>query len=94
MIMAFGQIVSAAFGPNVGLLNMTHHERRVTRAMAIAAAINLPGVLVLGSLWGVDGAAIAFVAGLVCWNVLLWVDARRFLGVETSILGPSSALRA
>jgi O-antigen/teichoic acid export membrane protein len=62
--------------------------------MAIAAAINLPGVLVLGSLWGVDGAAIAFVAGLVCWNVLLWVDARRFLGVETSILGPSSALRA
>jgi O-antigen/teichoic acid export membrane protein len=85
-ILAAGQIVSAAFGPNVALLNMTHHERRVTRAMAIALAVNVPALLVLGHLWGIEGVAAAYVAGLLCWNVIARRDARRLLGIETSAL--------
>jgi O-antigen/teichoic acid export membrane protein len=86
-IFAGGQIATAAFGPNGALLNMTHHERRVTRAMGIALAVNISGVLLFTSIWGMEGAAIAFVMALVCWNTLAWLDARRLLGIETSILG-------
>jgi O-antigen/teichoic acid export membrane protein len=85
-IIAVGQIANAAFGPNVTLLNMTGHERRVTRAMAISLAVNLVGVAAVAGRWGATGAAAAYVAALLCWNVLTWLDARRLVGVETSIL--------
>lgn len=84
-ILVLGQIVNGAFGPNAAVLNMTHHERRVSRAMAIALAINIPLVIILGALWGMIGAAFAMSAALVAWNVLTWIDARRFVGVDTSV---------
>ena len=86
-VLAVGQIANAIFGPNAPLLNMTHHERRVTRAMAIALVVNIVGVVVLASVWGTLGAAVAFVLALICWNVVAWIDAKRLLGIETSILG-------
>ena len=91
-IFAVGQIVNAGFGPNAPLLNMTHHERRVTRAMGIALVLNIVGVLVLTQVWNMVGAAIAYVIALICWNVLAWLDARRLLGIETSIFGIVSLL--
>lgn len=89
-IIAVGQIANAAFGPNIALLNMTHHERRVTRAMAIGLALNAATVLLLVRHWGIEGAALGFVISLLAWNLLTWIDARRLLGIETSIL-PLSA---
>jgi O-antigen/teichoic acid export membrane protein len=86
-IVAVGQIANAALGPNAALLNMTHHERRVSRAMAMALVVNVTGVLWLVHQWGAIGGAVSFVAGLVCWNVLTWRDGRRLLGIETSVLG-------
>jgi O-antigen/teichoic acid export membrane protein len=84
-ILALGQLANAAFGMNTGLLVMTHHERRVTRAMFIALALNVILVPLSVSLWGLAGASAAFVASLLCWNVLTWIDARRLLGIDTSI---------
>jgi O-antigen/teichoic acid export membrane protein len=91
-ILAAGQIANAFFGPNAALLNMTHHERRVTRAMGIALVLNVLGVIGLTLLWGMTGAALAFVAALICWNVVAWIDSRCLLGIETSILGLRAAL--
>jgi O-antigen/teichoic acid export membrane protein len=91
-ILAAGQIANAFFGPNAPLLNMTHHERRVTRAMGIALVLNIVAVLAMTAYWGMTGAAVAFVAALICWNVLTWIDSRRLLGIETSILGVRAAL--
>jgi len=91
-ILAAGQIANAFFGPNAPLLNMTHHEQRVTRAMGIALVLNILGVIGLTLLWGMTGAALAFVGALICWNVLAWIDSRRLLGIETSILGLRAAL--
>jgi O-antigen/teichoic acid export membrane protein len=91
-ILAAGQIANAFFGPNAALLNMTHHERRVTRAMGIALVLNIVGVVGLTLLWGMTGAALAFVAALICWNVVAWIDSRRLLGIETSVLGLKAAL--
>lgn len=84
VILAAGQLGNAAFGPNAILLNMTHHERRVTRAMGIAAAMNLVLVPLFTMLWGIVGAAVALVLALLSWNVIAWIDARRLLGIETS----------
>jgi O-antigen/teichoic acid export membrane protein len=87
-IVAAAQLVNAAFGPNAALLNMTHHERRVTRAMAFALAINIAGVIALGSLAGLNGAAVAVFLAFLWWNAATWFDARRLVGIETSILPP------
>ena len=40
-----------------------------------------------------DAAAIAVVASLLCWNVMLWRDARRLLGVETAVVFRSAVER-
>jgi O-antigen/teichoic acid export membrane protein len=85
-ILVVAQLISSAFGANLVLLNMTHHERRVTRAMAIALVLNLVALPILASLWSAIGAAIAVTCTLILWNVVTWLDAQRLLGLESSIL--------
>lgn len=85
-IMAVAQVITAGFGVNVALLNMTNHERRVTRAMLLAASMNLLALPLLSIRWGATGAALAFASALILWNVITWADARRELRLETSIV--------
>lgn len=85
-ILAAAQVITSAFGVNSAVLNMTHHERRVTRAMMIALALNLVALPPLAMRWGETGAAIAVAAGWILWNILTWADAWRLLNVETSII--------
>lgn len=84
-ILAVGGIVSAGFGPNGALLNMTGHERRVTRAMLGSLVINLAVIALLAPRWGSVGSATGVLVALCTWNVMLWRDARRSLALETSI---------
>jgi O-antigen/teichoic acid export membrane protein len=86
-IMAAGVIVNSAFGPNAGLLNMTGHERRVTRAVSVALVVTIALVLLLAPDWGSTGAAIGFFGGQICWNALLWIDAGKRLSLDTSVFG-------
>jgi O-antigen/teichoic acid export membrane protein len=85
-VLASAQIISTAFGPNVALLNMTGHERRVTRAILIGLVVDIVLVLVLTPLWGRIGTAFALFAAFLAWNLQTWFDARRLLGIETSIV--------
>lgn len=91
LILCAGQIISASFGPNASLLVMTGHERRVTRAMFIALAVNIAIVLIAAPLWGSAGAAVAAMGFLITWNGLAWLDAKRLLRVDTSLLPSSRA---
>lgn len=84
-IVALGQIANAAFGPNVVLMNMTHHEASVTRAMGIGLVLNVVTVLLLAASWGMIGAALGFFISLLSWNILLWRDGRRLLSIDSSI---------
>lgn len=86
-ILVVAQIICAGLGASVALLNMTGHEQRVTRAMAIALVLNFAAVAILSTLWGIVGAAIGVGSALVCWNVQTWLDSRRFLRIETSVIG-------
>jgi PST family polysaccharide transporter len=87
-ILACAQIVTAALGLNYSLLNMTHYERRVTRAAAFGLAFNVVAVAIFSYFWRLTGAAVAVAITQVGWNVLIWLDARRLLGLETSIFPP------
>jgi O-antigen/teichoic acid export membrane protein len=90
-ILALAQVVNAAFGPNVALLNMTHNERRVARAMAIGLVLNVAAVLLLGLVWGRMGAALAVFGSLLVWNLLTWIDGKRILGIDSSLVRPAAA---
>lgn len=85
-ILAIGQIANAAFGPTAALLNMTHNERRVTRAMIFAIAANVILLPPLAAALGTEGAAISLLVSLLIWNLITRRDAQQILGVETSIL--------
>lgn len=86
-ILAAGMIISSVCGPNVALLNMTGHERRVTRAVLIALLVNLSLLVLGGAEWGSAGAAAAFAIGQLSCNILLLMDARRRLSLDTSVFG-------
>jgi O-antigen/teichoic acid export membrane protein len=85
LILSAGTLIGSAFGAGTTLLNMTGHERRVTRAFGLS-------LVVLGLLsppliqfWGAVGAASANSIAFVLWTVLMWLDARRLLQLDTSI---------
>jgi O-antigen/teichoic acid export membrane protein len=86
-IVAFASMIGSAFGPNAAVLNMTGHERRVTRAVSIALILNVAVIALLAPRLGSLGSAIGILAGQICWNLLLWIEAKRRLSVETSIFG-------
>lgn len=90
-VIAAAQLVNALFGPNAALLNMTHNERRVTRAMAIALAFNVVSVLLLGAAAGTVGAATGFFVSILLWNLLTWHDGRQILGIDTLALRRTGA---
>lgn len=85
VILCVGQLINAAFGPNAPLLTMTGHERRVTRAMALALAATMIAVTAFGRGFGSNGAAWGVLTGIAVWNIVTWLDARRLLGIDTSI---------
>ena len=84
-LLCIAQIASAGFGPCMWLLNMTHHEERVTRALAVGLGVNILLIPPLALWWGVSGAATALFASMLSWNIMTWRDARKLVGVETSI---------
>lgn len=82
LILAFGQLISAAMGSVRGLLNMTGHERYTMRGVLFAALINLILNAVLIPIYGMVGAATATAASVIFWNMSLKLAAKRHLGLE------------
>jgi len=87
VILAGGQLVNALVGSVAVLLNMTGHERDVTRGVAIGAVLNIVLNLALIPAFGINGAAAASTVSLVVWNLILWRVVHRRLGLESSALG-------
>lgn len=84
-ILTIAQIMNAGFGPNIWLLNMTGHERKVLRSLAIALVLNVLAVPLAAKYNGATGAAAALFVASLTWNFISWRDARQLLEVETSI---------
>ena len=85
-IILLGQLISTGFGLNSAVLNMTHHERRVTRALGIGLVLNIVTIALLVPAFGMTGAAVGYVLSMLTWNLVTWLDARRLVGMDTSFL--------
>lgn len=86
LILACGQLANAGFGPTGLLLNMTGHERDVTRVVAVAAGLNVALNLALIPMFGAVGAALATSVSLAFWNVWLWWLTHGRLGIRCSAI--------
>lgn len=86
LILSAGTIIGSTFGASVTLLNMTKHEKRVTRAFGLSllllGIVSIPFIM----MWGVTGAALANSLAFISFSVLTWWDARRLLQLDTSLL--------
>jgi O-antigen/teichoic acid export membrane protein len=87
IILMLGQSVNAYFGSVGNLLTMGGYERRNLRVVAVATGGNvaLNGALI--PFYGTMGAAIATGLSVAALNLLLWLEARRILGIDSSPFG-------
>ncbi|KPV39263.1 hypothetical protein AN478_12020 [Thiohalorhabdus denitrificans] len=83
LILSFGQLINAAFGPVGSLLNMTGNEKDTAKWLGVAALLNVGLNLILIPLWGIVGAAVGTAVSFILWNVLLSRVVRERLGVKT-----------
>ena len=81
-VLAVGLLARAAIGPAERLLTMVGEQRRCALAYAAAFALNLGGCLLLAGRYGGMGVAIATSAAFVLESALLYLIARRRLGLH------------
>jgi O-antigen/teichoic acid export membrane protein len=84
LIICVGQLFNASMGSVGSLLNMTGHERETTKSTFIGASVNISLNLLLTPRFGVIGAASATTITLIVWNVIMWRNVRRHVGIDPS----------
>ena len=89
MILGCGMVGNACFGASPALLNMTGHERRVTRASTLALVFLLLSSPPLIYVFDIIGAALAYVFSMLLWRGLMWFDGLVLLDLDSSILALS-----
>ncbi len=87
-VLALGFIARAAVGPAERLLNMVGQQRLCALAYATAFVVNLTGCIVLAGPYGGMGVAIATAAAFVVESGLLFLIAKRRLGLHLLIWRP------
>jgi O-antigen/teichoic acid export membrane protein len=90
-VLAVGLLARAAIGPAERLLMMVGEQRRCALAYAAAFALNLGGCLLLAGPYGGIGVAIATAAAFVLESGLLYLIARRRLGLHLFVWRPRPA---
>jgi O-antigen/teichoic acid export membrane protein len=86
-ILAVSLIARAAVGPAERMLNVMGEQRMCALVYACAFAINLAGAFVLAPRLGGLGVAIAMATAVLAESVLLFVVAKRRLGLHLFIFG-------
>lgn len=86
LILGLGQVLNAGFGAVGLLLNMTGHERDVTKVVGFSAGANILLNLALVPFFGAIGAAIATSLSLLLWNVWLWRVVRKRLKIQSAAI--------
>ena len=87
VILAFGQLVNAAFGSAGTLLNMTGNERATLFGMTVAIALNVVMNFTLIPFFGGTGAAVATATSYVVSNVILWRMVGQRLHIDSTMMG-------
>jgi O-antigen/teichoic acid export membrane protein len=90
VIMSVGLVARAAVGPAERLLNMIGQQRICAAIYATAFAVNLVLCLLLIPHLGLTGAAIATASAVLTESTLLFIVAKRRLGLHVFIWGAPS----
>ena len=90
-VLAVGLMARASVGPAERLLNMLGEQRICAVAYATAFAVNLVGCFVLAPRYGAIGVASATATAFVVESSLLFLIARRRLGLTMFVWRPRSA---
>jgi O-antigen/teichoic acid export membrane protein len=90
-ILACGMLARAAIGPAERLLSMLGERKPCAVVYAVAFAVNLTLCVILIPHFGIAGAAIATATAVVSESLMLFVVARRRLGLHVFILGKTRA---
>ena len=93
-IMAIGLIARASVGPAERLLNMMGEQRMCALVYACAFGVNLALAIMLAPHFGGAGAAVATTAGIMVESVLLFMVAKRRLGLHLFIWQPRTGQAA
>jgi O-antigen/teichoic acid export membrane protein len=89
-ILALGFAARAAVGPAERLLNMVGQQRLCALVYATAFAVNLAGCFALAGRYGGIGVAIATATAFAVESTLLFLIAKRRLGLHLFIWRPSA----
>ena len=81
-ILCVGQIFNVLMGSVALVLNMTGHERRALRAVAITLILNVVLLVILIPPYKEQGAAISVTISVICWNMLMAIDAYRLTSLK------------
>lgn len=91
VILSFGTVASAFFGPVGTLLTMAGMERISVQLLSISVAVNIAVSILLAPWFGAAGVAIGACASLLVWNILFWITALRKLGINGCAIGRKRA---
>lgn len=86
IIMSVGYALTASFGQNAQILQMTGHERTFMIIMISSTIFGFSSLLVLTHFWGTMGAAISITLTFAVWNVWAWFAALSLCKIDTSAL--------
>jgi len=86
IILSLGHLIVASFGPIVIVANKTGHERATALIMGAGTLVNVCLNLALTPRFGIHGAAVATVASVALWRMVLHRKFRLWVGVRTSAI--------
>jgi len=84
-VLIVGILGSSIFGASAGLLNMTGHAGRVTRASVWSILALVSACMILMPNLDATGGALAAAGSLILWNFLMWRDGKKYLGLDSAI---------
>lgn len=85
-ILLVGQVIVAAAGPQLHVLNMTGHERSGAAMLVASAAANATLTAILITPFGMIGAAIGSAVTLIVWNLAMSIFLWRRLHLRPGFL--------
>ena len=86
LLLSCGQLVNLFLGPVGIILTMSQYENLALKGMVGSAVINIVLNMVLIPIYGMHGAAIATFAGMVYWNIILFILVYKKLGLNPSVI--------
>lgn len=86
LILSLSMLINAGFGIPAAVLNMTGHQRTVTRASLLSLCIMAITSIPLTLHFGILGAAAANMISVLAWNMHMWLSTKKYLGFDTSVL--------